>query len=165
VTSKKMMVRAANRMFSAISLGVFWRLAPSTMAIIRSRNVSPGLALILTISQSESTLVPPVTALRSPPLSRMTGALSPVMALSSTEPRLRWPRHRWNDVTGLDQDDVVSAQGTSRYLGKFGSVVGLGQFFRQHVPARFPQCIGLGFAAPFRHRFRKISEKYREPQP
>ncbi len=36
-------------------------------------------------SQSESTRVPPVTALRSPPLSRMTGALSPVMALSSTE--------------------------------------------------------------------------------
>ena len=38
-----------------------------------------------TTSQSESTRVPPVTALRSPPLSRMTGALSPVMALSSTE--------------------------------------------------------------------------------
>ena len=29
--------------------------------------------------------MPPVTALRSPPLSRITGALSPVMALSSTE--------------------------------------------------------------------------------
>ena len=38
-----------------------------------------------TTSQSESTRVPPVTALRSPPLSRITGALSPVMALSSTE--------------------------------------------------------------------------------
>ena len=38
-----------------------------------------------TTSQSESTRVPPVTALRSPPLSRMTGALSPVIALSSTE--------------------------------------------------------------------------------
>ena len=30
-------------MLSAISLGVFWRLAPSTMAIIRSRNASPGI--------------------------------------------------------------------------------------------------------------------------
>ena len=38
-----------------------------------------------TISQSESRRVPPVTALRSPPDSRMTGALSPVTALSSTE--------------------------------------------------------------------------------
>ena len=35
--------------------------------------------------RSLRTFVPPVTALRSPPLSRMTGALSPVMALSSTE--------------------------------------------------------------------------------
>ncbi len=36
-------------------------------------------------SQSERTFVPPVTALRSPPDSRITGALSPVIALSSTE--------------------------------------------------------------------------------
>ena len=38
-----------------------------------------------TTMRSESTLVPPVTAERSPPLSRMTGADSPVMADSSTE--------------------------------------------------------------------------------
>src|SRR5258708_25856471 len=84
-TSTKMMVKAAIRMLRAISLGVFWRLAPSTRAIMRSRNVSPGLALICTTIQSESTRVPPVTALRSPPLSRMTGADSPVIADSSTE--------------------------------------------------------------------------------
>ena len=72
-------------MSSAISLGVFCRLAPSTRAIMRSRNVSPGLAETRTISQSDRTRVPPVTLLRSPPLSRITGALSPVMALSSTE--------------------------------------------------------------------------------
>jgi hypothetical protein len=35
--------------------------------------------------RSESTRVPPVTALRSPPDSRMTGADSPVIADSSTE--------------------------------------------------------------------------------
>src|SRR3989440_3114633 len=84
-TSKKMMVKAAIRMLSAISLGVLCRLAPSTRAIMRSRKVSPGLALICTTIQSESTRVPPVTADRSPPLSRMTGADSPVMADSSTE--------------------------------------------------------------------------------
>ena len=66
-------------------MGVRWRFAPSTMAIIRSRNVSPGSALMRTTSQSESTRVPPVTALRSPPDSRITGALSPVITLSSTE--------------------------------------------------------------------------------
>ena len=71
-------------MFSAISFGVFCRLAPSTSAIIRSMKLSPGFWVISTTIRSESTLVPPVTELRSPPLSRMTGALSPVMALSST---------------------------------------------------------------------------------
>ena len=40
------MVRLASRMFSAISLGVFCRLAPSTRAIIRSMKLSPGLAVI-----------------------------------------------------------------------------------------------------------------------
>src|SRR6266566_1572108 len=84
-TSTKMIVRLAIRMLSAISLGVLCRLAPSTRAIMRSRNVSPGLALICTTIQSESTRVPPDTALRSPPLSRITGADSPVMADSSTE--------------------------------------------------------------------------------
>src|SRR6266568_1374964 len=84
-TSTKMIVRLAIRILSAISFGVLCRFAPSTRAIMRSRKVWPGLALICTTIQSESTRVPPVTALRSPPLSRMTGADSPVMADSSTE--------------------------------------------------------------------------------
>ena len=74
----------ASRMFSAISLGVFWRFAPSTRAIMRSRKLEPGVAVIRTLIQSDSTVVPPVTAERSPPLSRMTGADSPVMADSLT---------------------------------------------------------------------------------
>lgn len=78
------MVSEASRMFSAISLGVFCRAAPSTRAIIRSMKVSPGLVVILMTTRSESTFVPPVTALRSPPDSRMTGADSPVIADSST---------------------------------------------------------------------------------
>ncbi len=78
------MVRLASRMFSAISFGVFCRDAPSTRAIIRSMKLSPGLAVICTTMRSDSTLVPPVTELRSPPDSRMTGADSPVIADSST---------------------------------------------------------------------------------
>src|ERR1700730_12624897 len=81
----KIMVRPASRMFSAISFGVFCRSAPSTSAIMRSRKVEPWAAVIFTLIQSESTRVPPVTAERSPPLSRMTGADSPVIADSSTE--------------------------------------------------------------------------------
>ncbi len=40
-TNKKTSVSPASRMSSAISFGVFWRLAPSTMAIMQSRKVSP----------------------------------------------------------------------------------------------------------------------------
>ena len=72
-------------MFSAISFGVFCLSAPSTSAIMRSRKVDPWVAVIRTLIQSDSTRVPPVTAERSPPLSRMTGADSPVIADSSTE--------------------------------------------------------------------------------
>ena len=42
--------------------------------------LSPGFWVISTTMRSESTFVPPVTELRSPPLSRITGALSPVIA-------------------------------------------------------------------------------------
>ena len=78
------MVSATSRMVRAISFGVLRRCAPSTMAIIRSRKVSPGLTLHWITSQSERMRVPPVTEAKSPPDSRITGADSPVMALSST---------------------------------------------------------------------------------
>ncbi len=81
----KISVSEASRTFSATSFGVFCREAPSTREIIRSMNVSPGLEVMWTMIWSDSTLVPPVTADRSPPDSRMTGADSPVMADSSTE--------------------------------------------------------------------------------
>ena len=66
-------------------MGVLRRAAPSTSAIIRSMKLCPGSCVISTTIRSDSTRVPPVTALRSPPASRMTGADSPVMADSSTE--------------------------------------------------------------------------------
>src|SRR5579859_1185120 len=80
-----MMVRPASRMLSAISFGVFCRSAPSTSLIMRSMKVEPWAAVIRTLIQSDSTWVPPVTAERSPPDSRITGADSPVMAASFTE--------------------------------------------------------------------------------
>ena len=55
------MVGPASKIFSAISLGVFCRSAPSTKAIMRSRKVSPGLEVMRTLIQSERTRVPPVT--------------------------------------------------------------------------------------------------------
>ena len=106
-----MIVSPASRMLSAISFGVFCRSAPSTSAIIRSRNVWPGSAVMRILIQSDSTRVPPVTAERSPPDSRMTGADSPVIADSSTDatPSMISPSDG-NELAGLDHHDVVFAQ-------------------------------------------------------
>ena len=52
VTRRKMIVSAASRMSSVISFGVFFRLAPSNIAIMRSRNVLPGSAVTRTTIQS-----------------------------------------------------------------------------------------------------------------
>ncbi len=87
MTIRKMMENAARMMVSAISLGVFCREAPSTRAIIRSRKLSPAPAVTSTMMRSERTRVPPVTPEWSPPASRITGALSPVIADSSTDAR------------------------------------------------------------------------------
>ena len=84
-TTRNTIVRPASRIESAISFGVLRRAAPSTSAIMRSRNERPGSWVISTTIRSDSTRVPPVTALRSPPDSRITGADSPVIADSSTE--------------------------------------------------------------------------------
>src|SRR6266850_4652003 len=83
--SKKIIVSPASRMLRAISLGVFCRSAPSTSAIMRSINVSPGFEVMRILIWSDNTRVPPVTAERSPPASRITGADSPVIADSSTD--------------------------------------------------------------------------------
>ena len=84
VTSKKISVNVESTSDRAISLGVRCRDAPSTRAIMRSRNDLPGLAVMRTTMPSDRTVVPPVTPEWSPPASRTTGADSPVIADSST---------------------------------------------------------------------------------
>ena len=108
-------MRPASRIDSAISFGVLRRAAPSTSAIMRSRNDWPGSCVISTTMRSESTRVPPVTALRSPPDSRMTGADSPVMADSSTEamPSMTVPSPGITSP-GLDDDDVAADAARTR---------------------------------------------------
>ena len=67
--------------------------------------------------RSESTVVPPVTAERSPPDSRMTGADSPVMADSSTEatPSMISPSEgMWSPASHTTRSPLASdAAGTS----------------------------------------------------
>lgn len=84
VANKKTMVRAMSKIVRAISLGVFRRCAFHH----RDHPVKKGFArltLQAITSQSERIRVPPVTEAKSPPDSRITGADSPVIALSSTE--------------------------------------------------------------------------------
>ncbi len=160
------MVRLASRMLRAISFGVFCRAAPSTSAIIRSMKVSPGLVVILTTILSDRTVVPPVTALRSPPDSRMTGADSPVMADSSTvatpsttspSPGMTWPAS-----TTTRSPMVRSAPGTSSTRSLPPARVrrradGLG--------AGGAQRGGLGLAAALGHGLGHVGEDDGDPQP
>ena len=160
------MVSAASRMLSAISFGVFCRRAPSTIAIMRSRKVSPGSAVMRTMIQSESTRVPPVTALRSPPLSRMTGALSPVMALSSTEAMPSIDLAVTGDeVAGLHEHEVAAPQVRRRHLFDRRVAPRFGKALGGHVLAGAPQGVGLGLAPSFGHGLGEVAEQHREPEP
>ena len=119
-TARKMIVSAESRIESAISLGVFWRLAPSISSIMRSMNDSPGLAVTRTVISSESTLVPPVTAERSPPASRITGADSPVMADSSivAAPSMISPSAAINSPTATTNTSPFRSDSASRQVNE-----------------------------------------------
>ncbi len=160
-----MIVIPISRMLSAISFGVFCRSAPSTSRIMRSRKVEPGAAVILTLIQSDRTCVPPVTAERSPPDSRMTGADSPVIAASFTVamPSITSP-----------SDGMVSPASTSTTSPTFRLVPetrpivlcsGVGQQLGLRLRALLAQRIGLRLAAPFGNRLGKIGEQHGDPQP
>src|SRR5881392_2999028 len=153
VAKTKISVIPASRILSAISLGVFCRTAPSTSAIMRSRKVEPCAAVIRTVSESEVTRVPPVTAERSPPLSRITGADSPVIADSSTEatPSMTSPSL-----------GIRSFASTSTRSPGLSAVASTSSKLRELAARRrFALCL----AAPFRHRFGEIGEEHGEPQP
>ena len=153
----------ASRMFSAISLGVFCRVAPSTRAIMRSRKVCPAAAVMRTRIRSDSTCVPPVTAERSPPLSRITGADSPVIAASLTlaTPSMTSPSEGMispaSTRTMSPWRSAVAATVSMRPSGQFALRRGLG--------AGAPQRGGLGAAAAFGHRLGEIGEQHGEPEP
>ena len=129
---------------------------------MRSRNVSPGLDVIFTTISSESTRVPPVTAERSPPDSRMTGADSPVIADSSTDampsttspsPGMSWPgrtTHRSPTCSLLDGDLGDAAVGLAHVRDRLG--------------AGLAQRVGLRLAPALGHRLGEVREQHREPQ-
>ena len=149
----------ASRIPSAISLGVLRRDAPSTSAIMRSRKLSPGSCVISTTMRSESTLVPPVTALRSPPDSRMTGADSPVTADSSTEamPSMTVPSPGMNSPAST----TTTSPRVSSEAGLLGPVAQA----RDRLRAHGAQGRRLGLAATLGERLGEVGEDHGQPQP
>ena len=160
--SRKMIVRPASRIDSAISFGVFWRSAPSTRAIMRSRNVSPGLAVIRTTISSESTRVPPVTAERSPPDSRITGADSPVIADSSTVamPSITSPSPGITSPAVTTHSSPRSSCDDGHLDDRAVAATDPGD----GLAARLAQRGGLGLAASLGHRFGEVGEQHGEPE-
>ena len=163
-----MMVSAASRMFSAISFGVFCRLAPSTRAIIRSMKVSPGFWVIL----------------HDDPVGQHRGAAGDRGAVAAgfadDRGRLAGDRrlvHRGDaldhvavagdHLAGLDHDkspscNAAPATSSSRSAAPVpvpveppGHRGGLG-------PA---QRFGLGLAAAFGHGLGEVGEHHGQPQP
>ncbi len=158
-----MIVRPASRIDRAISFGVFCRSAPSTRAIMRSRNVSPGLAVMRTTISSESTRVPPVTAERSPPDSRMTGADSPVIADSSTEamPSTTSPS------PGMTSPAVTTQRSPTRSCDRRHLLDRRRRGRRTRadgLAARLAQRRRLRLAAALGHRLGEVGEQHGEPE-
>jgi len=162
-TSRKIERQCREQMVSAISLGVFWRFAPSTSEIMRSRNPSPGLMEMRILISSESTRVPPVTApLRSPPLSRITGRFAgdgrfihgggafDDIAVGGND----FPRARDHDITFAE---VVGAD----ILGLAALGEAMGDGFDAGAAQRF--CLGL--APAFGDSFGEVGEEDGEPEP
>ena len=120
-----------------------------------------------TTIQSEITVVPPVTAERSPPDSRMTGADSPVIAASLTEamPSITSPS------PGMMSPASTSTKSPARRSSAETALIALAllsdrESFLAFVSyAAAAQGIRLRLAAAFRHRFGEIGEQHGEPQP
>ena len=134
---------------------------------MRSMNVEPGAAVIRTLMRSDSTVVPPVTAERSPPASRMTGADSPVIADSLTEAKPSMISPSLGMMSpGFDQHDVADAQ-VERVdaLINVAERLGVDEALGAQVAARLAQEFRLRLAATLRDRLGEIGEQHREPQP
>ena len=132
---------------------------------MRSRKVSPGFWVISMTMRSLRARVPPVTALRSPPASRMTGADSPVIADSST---LAMPS---TIVPSLGITSPAS-QTTMSPLRRSGAGTGVLvaadpalQLAGDRLGARPAQGLRLRLAAPFGDGLGEVREEHGEPQP
>ncbi len=107
--------------------------------------------------------MPPVTAERSPPDSRMTGADSPVIADSSTDatPSMISPSAGMNSPASTSTTSPLRrlAAGTTSVRPDRGEALGDG------LGPRLAQRVGLRLAAPLGHRLGEVGEQHRQPEP
>ena len=158
-----MIVSPAIMMFKAISFGVFCRSAPSTSAIIRSRNVSPGFEVILI-----------VIAIGQHP--RAAGHRAAVAAGFADHRRALAGDHRFvdggdalddlavagNPLAGRNDHDVAGPQLRGRHLL---DPSGRREPVRKRVGPRLAQRLGLRLAARFGHGLGEGRKQHGEPQP
>ena len=153
-------------MLSAISFGVFCRSAPSTSAIIRSRKVEPCAAVMRTLIQSERTIVPPVTAERSPPAlaNDRCGFASDRRFVDRGDAFDHIAVTR-NEIAGLDKNDVPGFQiDRGHALDDVlhpTLAIRIDQPFRPRVGTRLAQGCRLRLAAAFGHGLGEIRETAR----
>ena len=131
---------------------------------MRSRKPWPGSCVICTTIRSEMTRVPAVTADRSPPASRITGALSPVIAASLTEATpLDDFAVRRDQVTRLDQH--ARTLGQLRRGNQFPRVRHARQQLRLQVGLGGTQACRLCTPPSLGQRLGEGAEQHGQPQP
>ena len=161
-TSRKMNVSAASRMVSAISFGVFWRCAPSTM---RDHAVQEAVALLHRDADDDAVAEDARAAGDGAAVAAALaddGADSPVMADSST---LAMP-----STTSPSAGIMSPASQTTRspFLQLRGGhllLAAVAQAAGDGVLAGFAQAVGLGLAAALGDGLGEVGEQHGEPEP
>ena len=164
ITTRKMIVSAASRMFSAISLGVFCRLAPSISPIMRSMNDLAGVG-----GDADLDLV-----------GEHGGAAGDGRAVAAGfaddrggfagDGRFVHRRRAFDDLAvggdqlvGVDDEQVALAERFGRHdLDRCRPACSL---LADGFGAALAQRIGLGLAAALGHRLGEVREEHREPEP
>ena len=162
-TSRKMIVSAESRMVSAISFGVFWRFAPSTSAIMRSRKP----AALLDRDADDNAIAEHA---------RAAGDRAAVAAAFANDRRGFAGDGGFihagdafddfaigrNDVAGFADHEVALLQRLARE--RFPRVHSR-KPARHRFLARLAQAGGLRLAAAFGDGFGEVGEEHGEPEP